>query len=65
MLGLVQVKPLDHELVVVGAVVAGEPGGGGLVSTVLAVEIVELRALELQGVDAPLVVDVQPCPGIV
>ena len=39
------------------------PGGAGAVPSVLAVDCVELRALELESVDAALVVHVQHRPG--
>ena len=38
------------------------PGGAGAVPSVLAVDCVELRALELESVDAALVVHVQHRP---
>ena len=61
-LGVAEVVAPHHKGLVVGGVVAGEPGGRGLVPAVLPVHGVELAALELQGVDAALVVDVQHRP---
>ena len=63
-LGVAEVVAPHHECLVVGGVVAGEPGGRGLVPAVLPVQGVELAALELESVDTTLVVDVQHRPAI-
>ena len=63
-LGVAEVVAPHHEGLVVRGVVAGEPGGRGLVPAVLPVQGVELAALELESVHTTLVVDVQHRPAI-